>query len=277
MGPSKRFHKSGSSGYARDVLNDPPRVRTGRINPHAVEALAGLLGRAVPDALPPMWHVTQLLDAAPQSDIGPDGHARSGLPSPPGEGMRRMFAGGRATHHVPLAIGGEAERRSAIVSRQEKEGRSGPLTFVTVRHEFWQDGTLAVSDEHDIVYRPAVEGGVLLPATGSAADEPGRTFDVDPVVLFRFSALTYNAHRIHYDRAHAAREGFADLVIHGPLQVLLMAESLDGLVGATLEYRLLAPAIGAQRLTIRTPGTEGDAEVVAGDGTVVSRAKVAPA
>ncbi|HWM35171.1 MAG TPA: hypothetical protein VNR36_13165 [Pseudolysinimonas sp.] len=256
------------------MSTEAPRLRPGRIDPHTVECLAGLLDRPVPPDLPPMWHLTQLLDAAPQKDIGPDGHARSSLPSPPGEGMRRMFAGGRAAHLRPLVVGEPAERRSRVISRQEKSGRSGPLTFVTVRHEFWQAGELAVSDEHDIVYRPANEGTALLPATAGDAVSDGRAFDVDPVVLFRFSALTYNAHRIHYDREHAAREGFADLVVHGPLQVILMAEAMNGVTGSLLEYRLLAPAIGAQRLNVRVPGNGADAEVLAGDGTVVACATV---
>ncbi len=252
------------------------RVRAGRVDPFAVEALAGLLGRpaGTPDLLPPMWHVAQLLDAPAQEDLGHDGHPQHGLPAPPAPGMRRMFAGGRATHLAPLVIGDEAERSSRIVSRQEKEGRSGALTFVTVRHEVHQHGALAVVDEHDIVYRPAGAPSSPLPATAGDAGIDGRTFDVDPVVLFRFSALTYNSHRIHYDRGHAATEGYADLVVHGPLQVLLMAEELD-LRERTLTYRLVAPAIGPQRLVVRRPADEGaDVEVRAGNGTVVARAEV---
>jgi 3-methylfumaryl-CoA hydratase len=275
MLPSKRFHNRRSSPYDRVVANEGPRVRTGRIEPHAVEALSGLLDRPIPDQLPPMWHVTHLLDAPPQHELGPDGHSRSGLPTPPGEGMRRMFAGGRAFHRRALVVGGDAERRSRVVSKREKVGRAGRLTFVTVRHELWQSGRLAVADEHDIVYLPMGRGGELLPSTGGDRHLEGRAFDVDPVVLFRFSALTYNAHRIHYDRQHAAEEGFADLVVHGPLQVLLMAEALEGLVGSVLEYRLIAPAIGPQRLTIRSPGDDGAAaEVRAGNGAAVARATV---
>jgi 3-methylfumaryl-CoA hydratase len=253
------------------------RVRAGRIDPYAVEALAGLLGRPVPAMLPPMWHVAQLLDAPAQADLGPDGHPLHGLPAPPGPGMRRMFAGGRATHRRPLVVGEEAERTSCVVSSEEKEGRSGPLMFVTVRHEVRQHGDLAVVDEHDIVYRPDPGTTALLPATQGDQDPDGRVFDVDPVVLFRFSALTYNAHRIHYDRDHAAREGYADLVVHGPLQVLLMADELDA-QGRTMAYRLVAPAIGPQRLVVRRPGADGaDADVVAGNGTVVATAGVTDA
>lgn len=253
------------------------RVRTGRIEPHAVEALAGLLGRPVPERLPPTWHLCQLLDAPPQSDLGPDGHPLRGLPVPPGPGMRRMFAGGRATHLRPLEIGAAAERRTSVVSTEEKQGRSGPLTFVTIRHEFRQGGELAVVDEHDIVYRPDARAGVLLESTAGSATCAGRPFDVDPVVLFRFSALTYNAHRIHYDRDHAASEGYADLVVHGPLQVVLMAGELE-LAGRSLAYRLVSPVIGPQRLVVRrpAPGEPGDAdvEVRAGNGSVVSHAAV---
>jgi 3-methylfumaryl-CoA hydratase len=253
------------------------RVRAGRIDPHAAQALAGLLGRPAGtlDVLPPMWHITQLLDAPAQADVGPDGHPLTGLPVPPGPGMRRMFAGGLATHLRPLVVGEEAVRTSREVSREHKAGRSGPLTFVTVRHEVRQHRELAVIDDHEIVYRPAT--GPTAPLARTAGDAPteGRIFDVDPVVLFRFSALTFNAHRIHYDRDHAAAEGYADLVVHGPLQALLMAEELNGLLGKTMTYRLVAPAIGPQRLVVRRPGGEGaDADVLAGNGVVVARAWV---
>ncbi|WP_373869917.1 FAS1-like dehydratase domain-containing protein [Acrocarpospora macrocephala] len=199
--------------------------REGVIDPHAGRALAGLLGVEAVAAgepggsLPPMWHWVQLLDEWRQDELGPDGHPLAGQPGP---GRTRMFAGGRTRHLRPLRVGETAMRSSGVVASVDKTGRSGPLTFVTVRHEFRQGGELAITEEQDIVYQPP---GVL-PTTdgGLPMGEPRFVFDVDPVVLFRFSALTYNAHRIHYDHRFAAAEGYADLVVHGPLLIVLMAE-----------------------------------------------------
>jgi 3-methylfumaryl-CoA hydratase len=258
-------------------------VRAGWISRTAVEGLAGLLGlpdRTILDVgeLPPMWHCAQLPDVWPQSELGPDGHPLAGIPRAPRPGMRRMFAGGRAVHLVPLRIGASAVRRTEVVSRAEKQGRSGPLTFVTVRHTFEQDGQVAVVDDQDIVYRPPASGQApadgyipsptsLPPQPGSAGPEAGSSLAVDPVVLFRFSALTFNAHRIHYDRPYAATEGYRDLLIHGPLQVLAMAECLRragvSLAGRRFEYRLQAPAVGPQRLTAqRVAGDCGEETAV---------------
>jgi 3-methylfumaryl-CoA hydratase len=255
-------------------------ARSGCISRASAEALAGLLGTpAAPvlaaGELPPMWHCAQLPDIWPQSELAPDGHPLAGVPAPPRLGMRRMFAGGRARHLAPLRIGAHAVRRTGVVSRVEKQGRSGALTFITVRHTIEQDGRTAVVDDQDIVYRPPATGQTV--ADGGSPSQP--QFDdhhipdtapgltVDPVLLFRFSALTFNAHRIHYDRPYALTEGYPDLLVHGPLQVLVMAEYLRGagvdLTGRTFEYRLQAPAVGPQRLTVqRTTGGRGEHSVV---------------
>lgn len=257
------------------------QVRTDVIGRGAVDGLAGLLGvrPASPDLLPPMWHIAQLLETVPQDRIGPDGHPLTGLPTPPAPGARRMFAGGRVWHRRPLVVGREATRTSRIVASREVEGRSGHLRFVTVRHEYVQEGELAVRDDHEIVYRPARPDSAPLIACTGTPEEPGApgrgtALAVDPVVLFRFSALTYNAHRIHYDRDHARSEGYDHLVIHGPLQAVLMAEDLRGrgreLLGRVFSYRLLAPAVGPQTIRARRPdhGTPVDVEVTTGDGGV---------
>jgi 3-methylfumaryl-CoA hydratase len=257
-----------------------PRVRRGTIDRAAAAALAGLLDHDPADfaRLPPMWHVCQLVDIPAQSDLALDGHPLNGVPAHPGHDLRRMFAGGRTTHRRPLEVGSEATRTSYVASTVEKAGRTGPLRFVTVRHVVSQHGEVAILEEHDIVYRPVMPGAALLTPTagdGPAVHEDELTFVIDPVVLFRFSALTYNAHRIHYDREYAGSQGFGDLVVHGPLQTLLMAEYLAAtgtdLLGRTLSYRLVAPAMGPQRLVVRR-STESDAnvEVIAGDGTVIA-------
>ncbi|GAA0390258.1 hypothetical protein Acor_46910 [Acrocarpospora corrugata] len=246
--------------------------REGLIDPHAVRALAGLLGTEAGERLPPMWHWAHLLDEWRQDELGPDGHPLAGQPGP---GRTRMFAGGRTTHLRALRVGEAAVRTTRVVASADKTGRSGPLTFVTVRNEIHQGGEPAVVEEQDLVYRPPG----ILPKTGAGLPmgEPRLTFDVDPVVLFRFSALTYNAHRIHYDHRFAAGEGYPDLVVHGPLLIVLMAElfrrtGLD-LIGTEFAYRLLAPAIGPQRLTVAMAGP-GSAEVYDGEGRRVAAGSV---
>lgn len=260
-------------------------TRTERIDPGVVEALAALLDIDLPhgdgDPLPPMWHLTHLLDRRAHRDIGPDGHPTSGIPHPPGEGRRRMFAGGRIHSHAPLLIGEEATRTTSIASTVEKQGRTGPLTFVTVRQEFSQGGKLRIVEEQDIVYR-AGDTGSLPPAP--VADPPGEgptlELAVDEAMLFRFSALTYNAHRIHYDHTWVRHEGYDDLVVHGPLQALMMAEHLrrEGidLIGRTFAYRLVSPMVGPQRLRI-VPGPDGLARGVesrSAAGAVCAKATV---
>jgi 3-methylfumaryl-CoA hydratase len=231
------------------------------ITPGPARALAGLLGVADPDEeLPLLWHWVYLLDRPPQSSLGPDGHqARGGMPVPPGPGLRRMFAGGRVWRHGALRIGAEATRRTWQASSARKEGRSGPLVFVTVRTEVSQGGSRAqvvIAEEQDLVYREAGADNQARSAQIVAVAGRDRTVTVDPVLLFRFSALTYNAHRIHYDRDYARAEGYPGLVVHGPLQALLMAE-LAG-AGSEYAYRLVAPLYEDQGLVV-SAAPDGDA------------------
>lgn len=245
----------------------PVRVVTTEVlAPGPAEALAGLLDIPVPsESVPPGWHCVYLLERRPSRDLGPDGHPSSGVPAPPGPGRARMFAGGRVTEASPLRLGLPARRRTEVVSTVEKAGRSGPLTFVTVRHTLDQDGRVAVVEEQDIVYRAP---GRTLPAVGNAGatvEEPEAPsapvtpdclqLQVDNVLLFRFSALTYNGHRIHYDHRYAAEEGYPGLVVHGPLQALLLRElfrrSGASSVGHVFAYRLVAPVFGNPLLTVR--------------------------
>ena len=237
------------------------REVTELITPGPAQALAGLLG--VPEAdeeLPLLWHWVYLLDRPTQDSLGPDGHqARGGMPMPPGPGLRRMFAGGRVWRHGELRIGEEATRRTWQASSARKEGRSGPLHFITVRTEVSQGGSVVITEEQDLVYR---EPGADNPArSGPSVTAAGRdrAVTVDPVLLFRFSALTYNAHRIHYDREFARAEGYPGLVVHGPLQALLMA----GLAGggplrSEYSYRLVAPLYEGQGLIVSAV-PDGDA------------------
>jgi 3-methylfumaryl-CoA hydratase len=264
-------------------------VRTERIDPGVVEALAGLLDVPVPTrTLPPMWHQVHLLERPPQHALGPDGHSTRGIPAPPGPGRKRMFAGGRVTTLRPLAIGEEATRTTWVTDTVDKQGRTGPLTFVTTRSEIAQGDELAVVEVGDIVYReqgstvPATPGTVDDPPWQAPADTPSLSLRADEALLFRYSALTYNAHRIHYDHNWVRHEGYADLVVHGPLQALMLAElarrnEVD-LVGRELSYRLVAPMTGPQTFTVAAGevGVERGGEVRDVHGTVTAVSTVGP-
>ena len=264
-------------------MGSPPPVRelTELITPGPAEALAGLLGVPRADAaLPLLWHWVYLLDRPPQAILGADGHpARDAIPTPPGPGLRRMFAGGRVSQHGALRTGAEATRRTWQASSARKQGRSGPLHFVTVRTEISQDGQVVITEEQDLVYReptsgapaPAADG---TPAPASAPDPqppPAGARDwpveVNPVLLFRFSALTYNAHRIHYDRDYARAEGYPGLLVHGPLQALLMAELARPERPALCDYsyRLVAPLFDGQGLIVSASADPDGVRVAARD------------
>ena len=253
-----------SSNFSQD---SDVELRTEVIAPEPAEGLAGILDIPAPSLLsdtelPPLWHWVYLNQRRNQRDLGQDGHPESGIPAPPEQNWLRMFAGGRVKTIEPLLIGKSASRSTQVVSTTKKEGRSGLLTFITVRNEISQNGQVKIIDEQDLVYRPK---GSKLATVGAPeetlqkpVDSPSGQihfeFAVDPVVLFRFSALTYNAHRIHYDLAYAESEGYPDLVVHGPLQALLMAELLRrtgiSLVGGEFAYRLVSPTFGKQILSI---------------------------
>jgi 3-methylfumaryl-CoA hydratase len=171
------------------------------------------------------------------------------MPDPPGAGLRRMFAGGRAWRHGPLRIGQPATRRTWQATAARKQGRSGPLHFVTVRTEVSQGGQVVITEEQDLVYREAGANGQARSGPGVAVAGRDWPVTVDPVLLFRFSALTYNAHRIHYDLQFARAEGYPGLVVHGPLQALLMAE-LARPAGSEYAYRLVAPLYEGQGLVV---------------------------
>jgi 3-methylfumaryl-CoA hydratase len=253
-------------------------VREEVIAPEPAEALANLLGVEVPrSVLPPTWHWVYLLERHRSADLGPDGHPTSGVPAPPGPGLKRMFAGGRVTTARPLRIGEPATRVTWVTRTAEKVGRSGPLTFLTLRSEISQGGAVAIAEESDLVYRAA---DASAPTAGTPAEEPAAgprlRLDVDEAFLFRFSALTYNAHRIHYDLEWARAEGYTGLVVHGPLQALMMAEFArrhgEGLVGRTFAYRLVAPMTGPQALTVLA-GPDG-ARVLDAAGRVTARGQL---
>ena len=196
--------------------------------------VSALLDRAGPlpengMPLPALWHWFYFLPQVPNSRIGVDGHPQRGGFLPPVELPRRMFAGARMEFLQPLVIGLPARREGEVLKVTEKSGKSGALVFVTVEYRIYQNDQLAIREEQDIVYKEA--GGRIaapVPLTEWPALPPGALSQVvtpNEVLLFRFSALTFNAHRIHYDRRYAMEEeGYPGLVVHGPLTALMLAE-----------------------------------------------------
>jgi 3-methylfumaryl-CoA hydratase len=236
--------------------------RTEIIQRGPAEAVAALFDIDVPDldsaGVPLLWHWAYLLDRPRQRDLGPDGHPREGIPSPPGPDRRRMFAGGSVRRHALLRVGQEATRRTRVVSTAQKQGRAGALTFTTIEHEIVQGGRVVVLDRQDIVYLDAVPSA-STPASGASVEDPSPSWPIptDAVFLFRFSAITYNAHRIHYDEQYAREtEGHPALVVHGPLQALAMAvactRDADPSGPDEFTYRLLAPLYCGQGLHVRS-------------------------
>jgi 3-methylfumaryl-CoA hydratase len=178
-------------------------------------------------ALPPLWHWFYFLPRAPQALLDVDGHPQRGGFMPPIPYPRRMFAGARMRFHAPLLIGQPARREALIRDVRLKSGRSGSLAFVSVVYRFYQDGRLCIEEEQDIVYREPGPAVACPPcSTGRRCPRACRAHrHADPKLLFRFSALTFNAHRIHYDRPYAiGEEGYPGLVVHGPLTAVLLME-----------------------------------------------------
>ncbi|MFM8769914.1 MAG: MaoC family dehydratase N-terminal domain-containing protein [Rubrivivax sp.] len=205
-----------------------------------VQALAATLDHEPSPApegmpLPPLWHWLYFLPLHRARDIGPDGHARRGGFLPPVPRPRRMWAGSRFEFHTPLWVGQRVQRVSTIEAVSERQGRSGALVFVTVRHEFTVAGDArpALREWHDVVYREEPAPGTPAPAGEPApAGDPTRphwqrSLVPDEVLLFRYSALTFNGPRIHYDRRHVTQtEGYPGLVVHGPLIATLLLDLL---------------------------------------------------
>jgi 3-methylfumaryl-CoA hydratase len=240
-----------------------------RVNAVTANALAATLDR--PDrfdagaALPPLWHWTYFWTAAPQAELGPDGHPQRGGFLPPVPLPRRMWAGGRLTFTRPLQVEGEATRNSQVASVATKHGASGALVFVTVRHELAQEGSVCVTEEHDIVYRDLPQPGAPAPAPKMAPADASweRTITPDPVLLFRYSALTFNGHRIHYDRSYVTEvEGYPGLIVHGPLIATLLADlvqrNLPQARMTSFSFRAVGPLFDIEPFTVcGSPDADG--------------------
>jgi len=257
------------------------------LQPEPAVALARLLGVDLPDlraeGLPLLWHWVYLLERPSQSDLGHDGHpVRGVIPAPPEPGRRRMAAGGRVRLLGPLHLGRETVRRSEVASSTDKEGRTGRLTFVVVRHTISQGGDVKVAEEQHVVYRDAMAAVVPVENPSSpprAVTDRVWSLTIDPTVLFRFSALTYNAHRVHYDRDYARDvEGYPGLLTHGPLQALAMAESVRRArrTASAIDYRVVSPLFEHQGLLIRSEESASatDVSVLDFSGRVTATGRV---
>lgn len=253
----------GRSETALDALTAAP-----------IAALSATLDRDDPapapgTPVPPLWHWLYFLPHARQSELGPDGHARRVGFLPPVPLPRRMWAGGRLRWEAanPLRLGQQVQRVSTIQSVTHKAGRSGELLFVLVKHRFSNEHGLALTEEHDIVYRAAAQPGDPAPAPqrppleGQAAWS--RTLVPDDVLLFRYSALTFNGHRIHYDRQYVTQvEGYPGLIVHGPLIATLLLDllrrSLPGATVASFAFKAVRPTFDLHPFSVHgRPSADG--------------------
>ncbi|WP_048440321.1 acyl-CoA dehydrogenase [Caenimonas sp. SL110] len=240
----------GKSETRHDVLDTFP-----------VRALAGLLDRdSVPregDALPLAWQWMYFLDTPARAATGVDGHPARGGFLPPVPLPRRMWAAGKLKSLAPLVIGRGATKTSTVRNVELKQGKAGPLVFVTLSHEFAQDGQACLVEEQNLVYRQAPTAAAPLPPGELAAASASwaRSWHADHALLFRYSALTYNGHRIHYDRDYATQaEFYPALVVHGPLLATLLLDLVHrqrpDVRPSAFEFRAQRPAFDTDELTI---------------------------
>ena len=237
------------------------RESTEYIDSWKVRAMSGLFNikeAERPTILPPLWHWLFFLETVPQNRIGGDGHPQKGDFLPPVPHPRRMFAGARTEFFCPLQLNKHASLVETVTDIQTKKG--GALYIVTVRYEYFQENELCIREERDFVYLPAptVIAVAETPSDELHHIESGHyqlDYDTDPTVLFRFSALTYNSHRIHYDADYAKQqEGYPQLVVHGPLTAMLSAECLRRHSSARIKkfsFRAQSPVYCGQKVRLR--------------------------
>ncbi len=217
-----------------------------------VARLAATLGYEVPARrLPALWHWLYFLDAADRADLGDDGHPRRGGFLPPAAG-RRVFGGGRLEWEAGLQVGDPIERRGRVAEVTTKRGRSGPLTVVGVEYLVTGPRGRAIVERQELVYTEAAPAAAAR-SGGPPAASWAREFPTDEVVAFRFSALTFNGHRIHYDAGYARGEGYPAPVVHGPLLALLLAglAETEGGPLRKLSFRATAPAYVGEVVSLR--------------------------
>ncbi len=236
-----------------------------------------------PDSLPPLWQWMYFLETPAREKQGPDGHPRKGDFYPPIDQPRRMFVGGRARFDRPLRLGSEAELTERILNCEHKSGSTGEMTLLTVSYEYRQEGETCVEEERDFMYLPARRGEEpetrVQPEAEITPHGWRQDVETDPVLLFKFSALTFNGHRIHYDRDYASgEESYPDLVVHGPMTALLLAELARSNTEEPLKgfsFRARAPLFVGDRLRLRGDRDEEEIKLVAyrPDGEVAMTAE----
>ena len=249
-------------------MNDAPPLtecQSDLMDVARANSLLVALGRAgdlkAHDPLPPFFHQLYFWTPQPPDQLGRDGHPKVGGLIPDLGLPRRMWAGGRLTFHAPLRAGQPARKHSTCTAQTRKQGRSGPLAFVTLRHEIMQGDTLCLTEEQDLVYR---EDGVIGAPRPVPPNVPRTATHRIPVhfvqtLLFRYSALTFNGHRIHYDEAYARDiEGYDGLVVHGPLlaQLLMLWATEDLGPLATFTFRATAPLMHLEAAWLCRTGSE---------------------
>jgi 3-methylfumaryl-CoA hydratase len=220
------------------------------------------------DPLPPLWHWLYFLETAPLSKVGPDGHAERGDFLPPVPLPRRMWAGSRfAFTGPPLRVGQTIHRSSRIKSVEPKTGTTGAMVFVTVEHTVSGPDGVSFVEDHDIVYREAAKAGETQRDPKPAPTDAiwSKKIMADPVLLFRFSALTFNGHRIHYDQPYVTgTEGYPGLIVHGPLmgmvQIELARRANPDRIPRSFEFRALAPVYAGAAFSVHARH-EGDGAV----------------
>lgn len=239
-----------------DTIIDPMRVA-------AMHAALGCEGPppAAGAALPPFWHWGQFWIIAPPDKLGRDGHPAHGGLMPHVGLPRRMWAGGALDFHAAITVGQRASRVTKASEVMKKTGRSGPLAFVTLHHQITQNGTLCVSERQDLVFRddPAPDAPARPAKMASEKAELRKGYCTTAVDLFRYSALTFNGHRIHYDRQYAQEvEGYDGLIVHGPLLAQRMIEMAVETLGtiAHFTFRAEAPVFDHQSYEVRAESAE---------------------
>ena len=243
---------------------------TESIAPFPSNALAATLNRVDPiyaaqTPLPPLWHWLHFLPIHKLEDAGYDGHAALGGFLPPVPLPRRMWAGSRLKWMAPMRIGRSLRKLSTVISVDHKAGRSGDLVFVTVRHQVFDGDVQGIEEEHDIVYRAAPEPCSVAPEPPQAPDHSAfsQVISPDPVLLFRYSALTFNPHRIHYDLPFCTgTEGYPGLVVHGPLLATLLMDLLRREYPfaqiAGFDFRAVSPVFDTDDFSVHgQPGDDG--------------------
>ena len=239
----------------QEVVSDRLRLET-------AEALAATLDLddisfAAGDPLPLSWQWLYFNPVARARDLDRDGHPKMGDFLPPVSLPRRMWAAGSMEVNRPLQMDIPAEKRSTIESVEFKQGRSGPLVFVAVRHDYWQEGQCALKEVQNIVYRGEAMGADPTPLDPPAVRTSvwSKVLTPDAVQLFRYSAVTFNAHRIHHDQAYVVDvEGYPGLIVHGPLTATLLMQFVDEKIGAgkirTFSFRAKRPLYVNRPLTL---------------------------